>query len=200
MSRFKEMSVKEKVEYIWDYYKIHIIAGLSITFLIGYFIYSQVTQINYIFNLTVLSNMQKEKSDSLQNELTRLLVNNQNKDEALVSILPLKDTMSIQKLVAQISANEIDLIIMDKAEFNKFSNENMFIDLETLKELDLNSIKYDKLKTENNSASGTYAISVENNKLLQEKGIDTKDKVIGIVASTKNVDKALSVLKWLLKQ
>ena len=202
MSKFKDMSFNKKIEYIWDYYKIHIIAGLSIAILMGYFIYSQVTQINYIFNFTVVGNMQVEKNESFQKELTKLLVNNQNKDQTMVNVIPSninQDPMIIQKLMAQLTANEIDLILLNKVDFNKFVKEGMFKKLDEVKDLELSSIKYEKVKAEGSNTTGIYAISVEKNDILEAHGIDTKDKVVCIAASTKKEDKAVIVLKWLLK-
>ena len=80
MSKFTNMSSKEKVDYIWDYYKIPIIAVLIIIVSLVSFIHSQATKINYIFNFTVLSTtIQDDKKENFEKELTALLVKNKSK-------------------------------------------------------------------------------------------------------------------------
>ena len=51
------MSKKKKIEYIWDYYKIHIIATLTVLCIIFSIIHSQITKTNYVFSMTMIGNI-----------------------------------------------------------------------------------------------------------------------------------------------
>ena len=69
------MSKKEKVEYIWEYYKLHIIGVLAITFMVGSLIYSQITKVDYVFNLTMIGNMvDGNKRTDLEKQLTSMVI------------------------------------------------------------------------------------------------------------------------------
>ncbi|MGK0466111.1 hypothetical protein [Clostridium sp.] len=57
MVDLKSMSKKKKAEYIWDYYKVHIIGTIAIICIVGSLIHSQLTKIDYVFNLTVIGNV-----------------------------------------------------------------------------------------------------------------------------------------------
>ena len=52
MVDLKGMTKKAKIEYIWDYYKIHIIVTTLVLIGLVSFIHGQITKINYEFNLT----------------------------------------------------------------------------------------------------------------------------------------------------
>jgi hypothetical protein len=57
----------------------------------------------------------------------------------------------------------------------------------------------DKVNKLVKSNSSVYGISVEDNKLLNQIGYDTKNKVIGILVNTRNKEKSEEVLNWILK-
>ena len=55
MANMKNMNCKQKSQYIWNYYKIHIIATLFLVITLGILIHGQLTKIEYIFNLTIIN-------------------------------------------------------------------------------------------------------------------------------------------------
>lgn len=203
MADLKNMTFKEKREYIWDYYKIHIIAGIFLIAVIGSIIHDQVTKVDTIFNLTLVGNsINYEKSLELQNDITSLLTNNEDKKkQAFVGLTQVSGTLSsqdainvqvMQKLMAQISVKEIDLIVMDKSDFDKFAVQGTFMSLDNLPEL--------KEFSDKKLFSDSFSLNVENNKKLKDIGFDTKNKVVGILANTQRKDYALKAIKWLVNE
>ncbi|MCM0650864.1 hypothetical protein NBE98_21135 [Clostridium swellfunianum] len=210
MVDLKSMTPKERREYIWDYYKIHIIGGLIGILLIGSFIYGQVTRVETIFNLTLMGSASIEpKREELQKDITSLLISpTEKKKEAFISTMPIAGNLTssdasnmqlIQKFMAQIAANELDLIVMDKNDFNKFSEEGIFSKLEDLTDFKSTEFKTQKL-VKNSAGDSNYGVDVESNKKLEEIGFNTKDKVIAVIATSNRKDQAVKVLKWLLTE
>ncbi|MEK6263486.1 MAG: hypothetical protein N2B06_01685 [Clostridium sp.] len=75
MVDLKSMSKKKKAEYIWDYYKLHIIGTLVIISIVGSLIHSQLTKIDYVFNLTMIGNgIDATMKSNLENKLTSVVV------------------------------------------------------------------------------------------------------------------------------
>jgi hypothetical protein len=204
MIDMKSMSRKEKVEYIWDYYKIHIIIGAVILIIIGSTIYSQLTKIEQVFNLTYIgTSVDENKRIDFEKKLTHFIVKDDKKKQAFIGNIPLDiladgnktfQPQYIQKLMAQVAVGEIDIMLIDKNVDKSFFNSDMFLRLDNIKGVDLEKLKYDI------SDAGVYIINVEDSKILQEEGINTKDMVAGIVASSKRKDKAVQALMWIAEK
>ena len=67
--------------------------------------------------------------------------------------------------------------------------------------LTLGSLKGEKLHAiGSNKKNVVYGIDIKDDVILKKMGLTTKDMVIGIIASTKQKDNSLLVLKWLLNK
>lgn len=211
MVDLKKMSKKKQAEYIWDYYKLHIIGVLAIICIAVSFIHSQNTKIDYVFDLTIVGNMidDNNKTD-LEKQLTNIVVKKgEERKQAIIDIMPQDKSSNnagslpneyMQKFIAKMSVGELDVIILDKSLFETFVKQDIFLKLDKISTLNLTSIKNKKIEakaSDNNKA--IYAINAEDIKILKNIGYDTNNKVIGIIGSCKQVDKATLVLKWLLK-
>ena len=84
MVDLKNMSKKKKAEYIWEYYKLHIIGVLVIIFIVGSLINSQITKVDYVFNLTMIGNMVDEnKRIDFEKQLTSIVIKDGEKKNRL---------------------------------------------------------------------------------------------------------------------
>ena len=212
MVDLSSMSKKKKAEYIWEYYKLHIIAVLVIIFIVASFIHGQITKVDYVFNLTLLgNNVDDNKKTEVEKQLTNFVIKNgEQKKQAIIDVIPLEgsskanasmSSISTQKFIANISVGGIDVIILDKVMFQSFASKGMFSRLDNISQLSLASIKNDKLQASgDDKVKAVYAINAENIKILKDIGFDTDNMVIGIISTCKQNDKAALVLKWLLNK
>jgi hypothetical protein len=205
MVDLKSMSRKEKIEYIWDYYKLHIISVIVVIAVIASFIHGQLTKIDYVVNVTIIGNaINESKKEEAEKKFTSLVIKEgEQRKQALFDVITTdKSELSyemMQKFVVRIAAGEIDVVILDKGFFDSFVKQDMFIPLESISQINLSDIKQSKIEASgstNNKA--VYAISVEGNKELEAMGYDTKNKVLGIIASSKNKDNGIKVFKDIL--
>lgn len=206
------MSKKKKAEYIWEYYKLHIIGVLVLICIIGSIIHGQITKVDYVFNLTMLGNtVDTNKMTDLETQLTSVVVKDgDKKKQATISNMSLGDSNNsdsamssqyMQKFVAQLSVGELDVVILDKDMFESFVKQDMFLRLDNISGLDLASIKSEKIEaSETNKTKAVYAINAKDIKIFKNIGFDTTNKVIGIISSTKQKNNSVSVLKWLLNK
>ena len=211
MIDLKGMSKQKKAEYIWEYYKLHIIGTLAVLCIIISIIHSQITKPDYIFNLTMLGNIvDTNKTTNLETQLTKVVVKDgSTRKQARVSTMPLDGKKNadpqttgqyMQKFIAEISVGELDVVILNKTLFETFSKGDMFLRLDNISGLNLASLKGEKIyATGSDKKNAVYAIDAKDIVMFKDMGFDTKDKVIGIIGSTKQKYNSILVLKWLLK-
>jgi hypothetical protein len=198
---------KEKMENIWYYYKWYILAGILAVLAAATLIGSFLTREKYVFNISIVGyfdNSKQEEVNNFESDITKLVAPESDKrTSALVELYKSKDASGkykdlapadIEKLSVKIAAKEIDILIINKDDFNNYISQETFLKLDDLK-LDTGNKAYNLVK----SNSSVYGISVDGNKLLDKVGYDTKDKVIGILVNTKNKESSGKVLNWILK-
>jgi hypothetical protein len=204
MVGLKSMSRKEKIQYIWDYYKLHIISVIIVIAVIASFIHGQLTKIDYVVNVTIIGNaINESKKEEVEKKFTSLVVKEgERRKQALIDVIATdKSELSyemMQKFVVRIAAGEIDVVILDKGFFDSFVKQDMFIPLESISKINLSDIKQNKIEASGSTNKAVYAISVEGNKELEAIGYNTKNKVLGIIASSKNKDNGIKVFKDIL--
>lgn len=207
MVDFKSMTRKERAEYIWDYYKLHIIGGFLVLFFIISFIHGQVTKVDYVANLTILSAVGNEaKLTEAENTITSLVVKDgDKKKQAMIDTIPIVDVKNpepqmLQKFMVKMAAREIDAIVLDKEMFDDLLRQSAFLKLDDVKEINLQNIKGTKVEgTSGDGSKGVYGISAEGNSILEGMGVNTKNKVIAIMSNTDRMDAAVTIFKWLVK-
>lgn len=209
LDKIKHMSKKEKMEYIWDYYKIHILVGVFIIIAVSWTIYTNVNKTEYVFNCTVLGDsINVSKKADFEDKLTKIVLEEPvEKKQAYMDFIEVKsssndeisiDPYAMQKLSARVAAGDIDILIVDEKNFQRFAMQGMFERLDSSSNLDLsdkNAIKIEKGSED--VKSGIYGVRVKDNASLKDMGYSTEDKIVGIVTTSKNKDKGADVLKWL---
>jgi len=210
MVDLKGMTRKNKIEYIWDYYKIHIIVSLIVLIGMISFIHGQITKINYEFNLTIIGgSLDSDKIQKFEDTLTPIVIKNPTaKQSAQIDIMPIasltsgKDTNSsqyMQKFVAEVSANVIDSVILSKSDFDAFEKQGGFLRLDNVQGIDLSTIKSEKFEgTPDGGEKGIYGISLKDNPLLKNYGVINQDMVLCISSNSKQKEKAILATKWIL--
>lgn len=206
MADLKNMTRKEKIEYIWDYYKIHIIGGIFFIIILVSFIHGQVTKVDYVANLTILTPVGDNiKLEEVEKELTNVVVKDgDKKKQVLIDYIPIinpenPEPQMLQKFTVKMAAKEIDVIVLDKEIFDSLMKQGVFMDLSKVKEIDIQNIKADKIEgTSSDGKDGIYGISAEGNSILEGMKVDTKNKVIAIMEGTERENTAVSIFKWLI--
>lgn len=120
-SKFKNMTGREKASYIWDYYKIHIIAGLIII-IFGSVLIRDIRENNkptYLYAVFINSNFAVDTSNTLEDDYIRCMDIDTDKEHAYFSYDinfsdNYFDTTFIayqQKLVALYEAKDLDIVV-----------------------------------------------------------------------------------------
>jgi hypothetical protein len=178
------MSPKERIAYIWDYYKYHIIGTIAAIILLISFINSIGEKKEVVLNMTIIGQgVNTEGVVQLKEQLTNKLVQDKADEEILVQHLTYnKSSMDeasragIQKLSAEITLGSIDLMIVEKELFEEISSQNSLLALNDFKGTN-------KLLP---SDEKVYGISTSEIKLLAPLELD-ENKVLCVPSTTKNL-------------
>lgn len=114
-------TTKEKLDYLWGYYRVHVIVAL-IGLVFGIFLL--VDWINRpvtYFHLTVLAPQVDFDEEEILSEEMQNLLNPQGQNEAVYASFTPHGEMA-ERFVAQLSAGEYDVILMDEGAFNEYAS------------------------------------------------------------------------------
>lgn len=203
MADLKSMSRRERLQYIWDYYKLHIIGVIVLAALVVSFIYGQVTKIVYVGNVTILGDVLEEsKREEFQKIITGAVVKEgEKKKQAFVDSFSVgKDQIGaqmMQKFIVKIAAGDIDVVVLDKEMFEEFVKQDMFMDVDESK---LENSKLDKIEISLNQGNKkVVAVGAEGSSLLETIGLDTRNKVIAMPRSSINKENGMKIFQELIK-
>lgn len=180
------MSPKERMAYIWDYYKFHIIGTIVAIILLISLISSIGEKKEVVLNMTIIGQgVNPEGVVQLQEQLTNKLVQDKGDEEVSVQHLTYNNSSmdeasraGIQKMAAEISLGSIDLMIMEKELFEEISSQNALLALNDFKGTN-------KLLP---SDEKVYGISTSDIKLLASLTLD-ENKVLCVPSTAKNLKK-----------
>lgn len=181
------MSTKEKIEYIWEYYKFHIIGTIAAIILLFSLISNIGEKKEVYLNMTILGRgINTEGIVQLQEQLTKKLVKDVAEEEVFIQTLNYdkssKDESSrvgIQKFSAEISTGSIDLLIVDKELFEEISSQQGLLALNDFK-------GFDKLNLTLTTGDKVYGIGTPNIQQLAPLGLD-ENMVLCVPKTTKNL-------------
>lgn len=163
--RLKSMTFKEKIEYLWDYYKFHFIGAIAAIIFIVYIINAIVSDKDSILNVVFVGDtINSEEMQQLDSNLDQQLVpeENRSEEEVLLQFINLssesqtqQEMVGVQKFVAQLSANAIDVIIANQENFEMLRDQGALLSLGEVINLDeINTDKHELLYSETEQPVG----------------------------------------------
>lgn len=198
--------VFKKIENIWYHYKSFILMGITIALMILSFFpsfnHSQKTALQAVF----IGNYVKEgKKLDLQQDITKKILGKRDsqsvmrmdfwatRDETLSS-----DSTFQKKLMAMIATESVDILVLDKKSFLAMAREGTFLQLDPFESKFSKGTQF--LSSMENGQEHLYGIEIAQNPHLGKTGFHTKDKVLGIVANSKNQKMAVRAAERLVRQ
>ncbi|MCL2425089.1 MAG: hypothetical protein FWD05_02010 [Oscillospiraceae bacterium] len=129
MSKLQDMTFRKKVEYIWEYYRYHIIgiaiaSFLLISMMVAIFSPSPDTVLFVSWSAGFATD---EQVDNLTHELELLLTDDEKYEQVEVVFFitvegdPLAESANLQRVVAMISTGHIDIFILNEQMLRDYS-------------------------------------------------------------------------------
>ena len=204
--KLSEMTLKEKIEYIWEYYKLHIIGGILVIFVAGSIIngilhpplppYIGVGFYEIYLGEDFDAEFARAVSDALGVETEREL---EYPHFFISGEDPSAQMVIAQKLMAMLSTNELDLLITDNEAFYGFAYESYFM---PLSEIGAAAPEEQLVYCESAETPGelAYGIRLTESALLDSLGIRGDALTIGVIINTARKTNALDVINLLLEK
>jgi len=191
-----------KLDNIWYHYKTHILVGVFIVvFLIPMVLFNKSEKPAGLNVALVGNSINPIGQETLQKKATSTILGSKSTVEIKMDLWKLNGSITApvnldlnQKLMTQIGAKDIDVIIMDKKDFQLFAEKGAFVNLEDNQELS------DIINNKGLQPVSYFGVDLTANKLLAEAGFDTLNKVLGVVANTKQKERSFRLIRWLISQ
>jgi hypothetical protein len=204
--KLSEMSLKEKIEYIWEYYRLHIIAGAIVIFIAGSIIngilhpptprYAGIAFYEVYLDETHDKAFIDALSDGLIDDPSAYAIYTY----PLVSGGDPEAQMAVtQKFMAMMMTNELDMIIADSETFPMFIYDIYYADLD---QIDIQIAEELLLYGESSEDAEPrpYGVSLKNSALFKDLGLRSDDLYAGITSNSEQPERALNILKKLLAE
>lgn len=208
--KLKNMSSKEKLVYLWEYYRIHVAVTIGIIALLSYIIYSIITPniVTRFYAAFIDCSVDAEVLEKYRNDFSEYLELNPNTETVnfntsfyLSSDSEYAMTMK-QALVTYVSAQEIDVIIAPESQFSDYAYYGYFDKVSDQLPTDIYSNLTDYLymsKTEENPVQYSYGIYLTETELFKPYQDASDPYVLGIVANSKHKENAIEFIRTLFR-
>ncbi|PGT20542.1 hypothetical protein COC96_00840 [Bacillus cereus] len=187
-----QRQLMKKLDNIWYHYKTHILIGaLVLALMIPFFFFSNDRKPSAL-NVTIIGNsIDLEQQRTLQKEASPHILKETSQSEIKFSFWEINGEISSpanidlhQKLLAQITAKNIDILLIDKSDFLILFQQGAFLQLDSIKD------------SGNNKNYNMYGIDITGNKILRTAGYDTENKMMAILSNTQNKETAMKFVQW----
>ena len=143
-AKMKGRSFKEKLEYFWEYYRIHTLILIGTVAVIGSLIHAYVTSREYALSIVMINSVADQfngLTDGWTSDLTDILDFDPKEYEVYIdtslvfggnNVSANQEYASLQKFAALMSSSSMDIIISDSASFERNAQNNYLYDLRKL--------------------------------------------------------------------
>lgn len=207
--KLKEMSFRDKIWYIWEYYKIHMLIGVIVLFLlyaVGVIFYQKTftTQLNaMVINDTGTVSDYGELENRFKNRMgygKKDLVEFDN--SVYLSFDGETSEMgyaSLAKVTAVVASRDLDLMICDQDSIDHYASNGGYMDLEEALPEDLwELVKDDVYYTADEDGSmHPFAIDLKNSHFTEWTNCGLNPAYLGLISNSKRTETAIEFLRCL---
>ncbi len=207
--KLAQMTFGQKLEYIWEYYKFHIIVTLLIIGVIGWGVHHAMTYVQYKFYGMIINSGQYD--EKVQDQLHDILKMEKHDGVGITADLYTADYANMggygNKLDIYVMAGQLDFAFTDKAGVEYLVNMGAVKDIKDtapdslLKKWDSEGLLYSMDVTDDSGKTGTYdvAVDISNSPIHNYFGLDDNTKYL-VVADLSGSEEYLSNFYRLLNK
>ncbi|MBH1940457.1 hypothetical protein I5677_06040 [Mobilitalea sibirica] len=208
--RFRDLSFKKKISYLWEYYRLHALFTIIIFGFLGYTIYT-ISKPNIeakLYTAIINNTIDDVILDEYKAEFTDLLQLDPEKEEVIINSKfyfngSYDYAMNMRQiLVTYTHAQEIDIIIAPKSEFEGYAYNGFFYKLSDQLPTDLYSMLTDQFylsDMEDDPQENVYGIYLTESDLFQNHAVNNDPYILGIVGNSKNRENAIEFIRFLFE-
>ncbi|MGG1676199.1 hypothetical protein ACIFOT_10680 [Neobacillus sp. NRS-1170] len=190
-----KIQLMKALDNIWYHYKAHILIGILVLFVFVPLVFLDKDQKPSALNVTIIGNtINPEKLQILQKEATTKILKADSKSEIRLNFWHINGNITsstnielYQKILAQITAKNIDVILIDRSDFLLLSQQRAFIELDSNK------------RSNNDNNPNKYGIDITGNAVLRNAGYNTENKMMAILSNTQKEATAIKFVQMVCK-
>ncbi|MBQ2659257.1 MAG: hypothetical protein IJF87_11900 [Erysipelotrichaceae bacterium] len=201
---------RSKLTFIWDYYKIPIIAAVSVLALFVVFLISNIGRKDasmYVVLLNNDSSLRECDSSIFDETLKKTDIDLKGKSVDVNDKLSVsraeneaEDIETMQILTALFTISDLDLYVADKQYFDYFLEDGGYVDLSLLIDQKLLDKYKDDLYywDDPNGQRILCGIVLHDDSIIHKAGYYHDDVIMGVVGNASNMDVAIEFIRQLL--
>lgn len=206
-NKIRRMSAQRRTRYIWDYYRLPIIAVLVVVVIVSVSVVSLVRHKDKVLYVALVNAIQSDSSlfadwlSAVGYDPQRLAVEAATDFTLHLDEPSEQDAYTLQALAALFGIGDLDLFAADQAAFNYFAETGGFEDLLTRLPASFISEHKENIYYVTDEASGEqYAAGIypQKGSPFDLSGYFPEPVAIGIVANAQNMDNAVMCIQWLV--
>lgn len=206
--KLKNMNMKEKLNYLWEYYRFHALGVILAIVAIIYVVYQVITpSINTQFYAAIIdSSVPTEVVDQYASDFSDYLEFNPKLEDVQINdtfYLSGSGNYNLQAaLTAYIAAREVDVIIAPESLFSNYTMNDYFTKLSEALPTDIYSSMTDRFyisETTENSDKNAYGIYLNDSDLFEGITYDGEPYVLGILTNYPHSENTIEFINYLFK-
>jgi len=218
--KLAEMRFKDKISYIWGYYKYFFIGGaivlaLAIS-LLNTFVFNPARK-PYVSIATFGGYLPWETCSEIAEDLTLRFVPDTERFQVylesyyLVEEDPQMNNAMMQKLMANVSVAELDVMIVSKEHMDTFLLQGLFAPVESVLPTNIITAQADNMYNargmiysdetkQETTVMANFGIRLAGNAYLESFGIRTDDLILAVVANSNRTEAAIECVRSFLTE
>lgn len=210
---FKDLSFKDKISYIWDYFKWWIIGfgAIVITLIITVPGIVENSKDVQLYALFINSNIKGQEYTTIMDDYVEAAdIDMDNKRITLDTSLYIDRETSTtagmqnnQKLTALFASKTVDVILSDEKNFEFCCSQGAYMDLKELLPADLYEKYSENIVMAENPHTGemtAYGIRLADNDILITNNAFNFNPIISVCTTTEKKDNAIAFIKYLTNE
>lgn len=205
---YRKLNLDEKkVNNFFHYHKTHIVVSIIALIVLITTVRGCVNRVNPDLFFTIMGDIYVTDVEKVQNGIKEILP--EAKAPQVDSVILTEKDQGEQayamqmKAVTLMAAGDMDLLILDKINFERFAKQGAFISLEDLANelgIDREKNKSYVITPEEGGKEALYGINVTESAFLKQQNIKGKEMIAAIRINAKHQDKAVSLFKQIIKK
>lgn len=205
---FSTMSKKEKVKYLWEYYRYYLFGLIFVIAVTVFLVNEQSGQKEYALTIHVLADsVYSTEIEKIEQRLNEEILSEEEREthEVSIQVLPYSSNpadvttvqATLQRLVAEISVGDLDVVFIDKNQYEIMNREEYFYNLNELIDGSLPVEEQFIFYDVNGQAVGIDSSGVP---LFNQVIGGTEPVVMGVLRNTKREDKIKELFNVLFEK
>ncbi|AUS98155.1 hypothetical protein CDQ84_10560 [Clostridium thermosuccinogenes] len=199
----------KKVNNFFHYHSKHILIGIIVLIVLAVSIRSCVTAVQPDFNIVFIGEFFMNDTEAMAEKIKTGVPDIKEPGIQIMTISKSGDAENAQmdyaarmKIMAMMGTAEIDVMILDKTQFEIYGKQEALMDLQSFVEEAQISDELTKdcwLEIEETKEVHLYGIDVSESEFFKDLNLFGEEKIAAIAANTQNYDKAVKVIELLLE-